>query len=413
MRKIEITKPQLKFNRRWMTLQAVLLVLVLALSLVPRSLADSGICSGQTINLPFTDVMGNPFFCSIAQIYFQGISLGTSPTTYSPGANVTRDQMADLLARTQNSALKRGSRRAGLNQFWTTRPQYDITEGAGMLSTTAVGSIPGLVASDGTDLWVANVGDGTVSRVRASDGKLLETWTGATSAYGVLVAMGRVFVFGETSPGNLYVLDPSQPAGAVTTLSSALGNGPRGIAFDGTKLWTVNSDGSVSIITPETPFTVSNVTGLGQLQGILYDGTNIWVTERGFPGHLKKLNASGAVIATVTVGDSPSSPVYDGANIWVPNYLSDTMSVVRPSDGVVLATLTGNGLDVPYCAAFDGQRILVTNLGYGSSVSLFRAVDFAPLGSFATGTGSIPLGACSDGLYFWVTLPGADKLARF
>jgi hypothetical protein len=34
----------------------------------------------------------------------------------------------------------------------------------------------------------------------------------------------------------------------------------------------------------------------------------------------------------------------------------------------VLATLTGNGLDFPVSAAFDGQRILVTNHN-GNSVS--------------------------------------------
>ena len=410
MRKIEITKPQLKFNRRWVTLQAVLLALVLALSLAPRSRADSGTCSGQTITLPFTDVMGNPFFCSIAQIYFQGISLGTSPTTYSPGANVTRDQMADLLARTQNSALKRGSRRAALNQFWTTEPKYSITQGAGKLGTTALGTAT-QVASDGADLWVTNYNHGTVSRVRASDGKLLETWTGATSAWGVLVAMGRVFVTG-LYPGNLYVIDPSQPAGAVTTLSSALGGNPVSIAFDGTKLWTANRDGTVSRIYPGEPFFVSNIGGFVYLNGILYDGANIWVTEGGSPGHLKKLNASGAVIATVTVGDEPYSPVYDGTNIWAPNYGSNTMSVVRPSDGVVLATLTGNGLYGPVAAAFDGQRILVANYN-GNSVSLFRAADFAPLGSFATGASSHPFGACSDGLYFWVTLDIPGRLARF
>jgi hypothetical protein len=48
MRKIESTKPPLKFNRRWVTLQAVLLTRVLALTLVPRSRADSGTCSSLT-----------------------------------------------------------------------------------------------------------------------------------------------------------------------------------------------------------------------------------------------------------------------------------------------------------------------------------------------------------------------------
>src|SRR6266498_4753295 len=105
------------------------------------------------------------------------------------------------------------SRRAILDQFWT--PQNDT-----VLGSTTVGSEPLLVRSDGADLWVANINSNSVSRVRASDGKLLETWTGATGAYGVLVAMGSVFVTGQASPGQLYRIDPSQAAGAVTTVAS-------------------------------------------------------------------------------------------------------------------------------------------------------------------------------------------------
>jgi hypothetical protein len=414
MLKIEITltKPQLKLNRRLVTLQAALLALVLVLSVVPRSQADSGNCSGQTITLPFTDVMGNPLFCSIAQIFFQGITLGTTATTYSPGANVTRDQMAAFLARTQNSVLNRGSRRAAQNQFWTTTPRYTVTQGVGMLGTTAMSTSQQMIASDGADIWVVNNSNG-VSRVRASDGKLLETWLNAPAAFGVLVAMGRIFVTGRATPGSLYVIDPSQPAGPVTTLSTALGNDPVSIAFDGAKLWTANFSGSVSIITPGVPFTVNNVTtGFGTVYGILYDGASIWVTELGTPGLLKKLDANGAIVDTVTVGNTPQFPIYDGTNIWVPNFGSNSMSVVRPSDGEILATLTGNGLDSPVAAAFDGQRILVTNFA-GNSVSLFRAADFAPLGSFSTGASSSPHSVCSDGLYFWIVLAGQNKLGRF
>ena len=73
-----------KLERRFVKFEALLLALALTLTFAGRrSQADTGTCSGQTITLPFTDVMGNFAFCSIAQLYFQGITLGTSPTTYS------------------------------------------------------------------------------------------------------------------------------------------------------------------------------------------------------------------------------------------------------------------------------------------------------------------------------------------
>src|SRR5262245_35491861 len=175
---------------------------------------------------PFTDTANDVFCGFILEVYYLAITTGTTPTTFDPAANVTRTQMAAFLSRTVDRTLQRGSRRAALKQFWT--PQN-----SGVLALTTVGSGPTLVESDGADIWVVNGDGATVSRVRGSDGKLLETWSAATSAFGVLVAMGRVFVTGEATPGKLYRIDPSQTAGAVELVASNLGPGPGEIAFDG------------------------------------------------------------------------------------------------------------------------------------------------------------------------------------
>jgi hypothetical protein len=228
--------------------------------------------------------------------------------------------------------------------------------------------------------------------------------------------MGRVFVTGGFNPGRLYELDPTQTAGAVTTLTTNLGNGPLGIAFDGDRIWTANDGSSVSIVTLN-PFSVTTVstTGFNGLLGIIYDGANMWVTD--YVDHeLNKLDSSGNILLSVPVGTVPGFPAFDGTNIWVPNQNSDSVTVVRATGGLagtVLATLTGNGLNGPRQAAFDGERIMVTNLT-GSSVSLWKASDLTAIGTFSTGSNTNPNGVCSDGLNFWITLgtnPG--KLARF
>jgi hypothetical protein len=76
-----------------------------------RMQADTGSCRGVTITLPFTDVMGNPFFCQIAAAYFSGLTNGTSTTTYTPSQLAPREQMAAFVSRTLDQSLKRGSRR--------------------------------------------------------------------------------------------------------------------------------------------------------------------------------------------------------------------------------------------------------------------------------------------------------------
>jgi hypothetical protein len=118
------------------------------------------------------------------------------------------------------------------------------------------------------------------------------------------------------------------------------------------------------------------------------------------------------------VTNTPNHPVFDGTNIWVP--CTDRVAVVRVKDSqgnplstpFILATLTDNGLNQAVQAAFDGQRIAVTNTA-GDSISLWRATDLAPLGSFNAGAGSQPFGVSSDGVNFWVTFTTSNKLARF
>src|SRR5262245_44361409 len=240
---------------------------------------------------PFTDTPGDAFCPFILEVFYLGITTGTTPSTYDPTGVVNRTQMAAFLSRTVDGTLKRANRRTAVNQLFVPRTQFAI-------GLTTVGAFPLGVQFDGADLWVGNSSGNSVSRVRASDARVLETWTGATAAGAVLVAMNRVFITGVASPGTLYQIDPSQPPGVVTLLASNLSAFPTGIAFDGTHIWTANGGGSVSEITPgaSLPWTVTNLSiGLGGTtpRKILYDGTNLWVVDSGL-GTIVRLDASGA-----------------------------------------------------------------------------------------------------------------------
>jgi streptogramin lyase len=266
---------------------------------------------------------------------------------------------------------------------------------------------------------VPNATSGTISRVHGSDGKLLGTWTGAEFAVSIVVARGRIYAAGSSSPGKLYRFDPRQAPQDVTIVTSSLGDAPNGITADESFIWTANSSGSVSRFNPLNSAVTTFQAGFQAPLGILYDGANIWVTDTG-DDTLKKLNSNGTVNQSIPVGLQPFYPVFDGTSIWVPNYSSDSVTVVRVKDpqgnplaqSFVLATLTGNGLDHPVNVAFDGQRILVTDF-FGDAVSLWRATDLTPLASFSSPSNSGPYGACSDGVNFWVTLVTSNKLARF
>jgi hypothetical protein len=100
---------------------------------------------------------------------------------------------------------------------------------------------------------------------------------------------------------------------------------------------------------------------------------------------LKRVDTTtGAILQTIPLSGAIGFPAFDGTNLWIPCTGPDQVFVVRAVGGLtgtVLAELTGNGLDGGGLAAFDGERICVTNSA-AQSVSLWKASDLSPLGAF-------------------------------
>src|SRR5215510_11810045 len=123
---------------------------------------------------PFTDVAADAFCPFVLEIFYLGITTGTTATTYDPTGNVTRLQMAAFLSRTVDGVLKRGGRRAAMNRFWTQKDPK-------VFGASSVGANPGWPAWDGEDVWIPIDGAGNgLTRIHASDGRLVGFWSGAT-----------------------------------------------------------------------------------------------------------------------------------------------------------------------------------------------------------------------------------------
>jgi hypothetical protein len=371
------------------------------------------LCGGVEYPFPYTDVSGvGAAFCpGIMEAYVTGVSKGTTATTFSPNNDVTRVQMTTFLQRSLDQGLTRASRRAALNQ-------WSVPQNTSSMQSLSAAS-PFLCAADGENIWVAN--SNNVIQLQANSGATVATWSlGAPPqfSYGVLVAAGKVFTTNRNSPGSLYVIDPTGPPPAAAAETN-LGNDPTAIAFDGTNLWTANSGGSVSIITPAgtPPWPPANVTtvttGFTNPIGILFDGSHIWVSDSG-SAKLFQLDAAGAILQTISVGGLPLFPAFDGANIWLPNFSANSVTVVQASTGSVVATIVTDGsnqLDGPTAASFDGERVIVTNQN-NKSVTLFKAADLSFIANVGLGA-TTPYGACSDGVNFWLTSPNEFAVLRF
>ena len=162
-----------------------------------------------------------------------------------------------------------------------------------------VGSQPYGVAFDGANIWTANFGDGTVTKLRANDGEVLGTFK--------------------------------------------LGGAPYGVTFDGANVWVSNQgEGAVTKLRA-TDGKALGTFAVGPFPGwAAFDGANIWVTtvpSEG-AGKVSKVRASdGQVLGTFTVGVSPVGVAFDGSNVWMTNG-GGTVSKLRASDGNI-AEITG------------------------------------------------------------------------
>ena len=62
------------------------------------------------------------------------------------------------------------------------------------------------------------------------------------------------------------------------------------------------------------------------LQGLAFDGANIWVASFGDNSVVKLRASDGASLGTFPVGDAPQGLAFDGANIWVANSNGNSVS---------------------------------------------------------------------------------------
>jgi len=303
------------------------------------------------------------------------------------GGTVTSTQLSADALPNSNSLKLLGSKRWDL-----LKPQNDF----------AVGSFPDAITFDGTNIWVVNDNGGTVTKLRASDGVNLGTFT-VTQGPGVsgVVFDGTNVWLGNLGGNQVTKLRASDGANLGTV---TLGPGSAvPVAFDGTNVWVKNG---VSL----TKIRVSDGANMGtfavNLGGLVFDGANMWGSDVSNPGTIIKLRASDGTIAG-TFAVSAGVGVFDGTNIWLSvSNVSGSVIKLRAGDGANLGTFAVGSF--PRGIAFDGENIWVVN-GGSKTITKLRASDGTNLGTFPTdGGGSLAF----DGTNMWVTNPNSDTVTR-
>jgi len=267
-------------------------------------------------------------------------------------------------------------------------------QGSQIIQEFQVGHNPVGLLFDGTSIWVANQGDGTVSKLH-TDGTTEGVFPVGAYPYSLIFDGSNIWVTNQFSS----TVTKVRASDGILEGNYPAGDYPSGITFDGDSIWVTNvfsgcvtklraSDGS-----KEGTFT----DGIGiEPHDVVTDGSNVWVSN--YVEHtVTKLRASdGALMGVYRVGLGPQGLVFDGVNIWVANYVGGTVTALRASDGVRQGTFQlERG---PFGLVFDGTTIWATNVGNDSLVRLWPGLGIKRL-KMATH----PTGLAFDGNSIWVT----------
>ncbi|PYV37464.1 MAG: hypothetical protein DMG06_27990 [Acidobacteria bacterium] len=97
-------------------------------------------------------------------------------------------------------------------------------------------SVPEGLAFDGANIWVTNFGDGTVTKLRASDGANQATFQVGASPVGVTFDGANIWV----ANGGAEAVTKLRASDGANVDSFLVGGNPHGVAFDGANIWVTN-----------------------------------------------------------------------------------------------------------------------------------------------------------------------------
>ena len=197
-----------------------------------------------------------------------------------------------------------------------------------MVQQIPVGTDPAAVTVAGGDVWVANSGDGTVSRISAAAGAVVQT-----------IQVGNIPDAIASGPSGIWVanqgdatVDRIDPVtGDVMMRDIQVGGLPDGIAVGSDAVWVANGqDGTVTRIDPATGQPGGPVTVGSGPEGIAATPAAVWVANS-LDLTVSRLDpATGRVTATIPVGDGPNAITTAGKAVWVSDAFNATLARIDP-----------------------------------------------------------------------------------
>jgi YVTN family beta-propeller protein len=230
------------------------------------------------------------------------------------------------------------------------------------ITQITVGSDPVAVtvAPDGHSVWVANSGDGTVSRVSTESGTVVATVRVGAGPTALVATSAAVWV-ANTLNGSVTRID--LPTGRRMTIP--VGSEPAGIAAGGGSIWVANEgDGTLSRLDPATgtPVGAPITVGHGPTSTAFGDGA-AWVVND-IDGTLSRIDPQTNAVTSTRVGQGPLHVVTGPRQVWVSDEYGGTVTQVNPASVSIAQRIRTNS--APVGLALSGDRLWVATGGIGA-----------------------------------------------
>jgi peptide/nickel transport system substrate-binding protein len=265
-----------------------------------------------------------------------------------------------------------------------------------LLASAPVGASPEAVLATGSDVWVADTGADSVSRIDRRTRAVVQTIQNVGSApVALAAAAGFIWVVDNLS-SDVAQIDPRTNQ---VVAHVPVGAQPSAATVGGGYLWVADEgDATVTRIDPRHPSSRRTAPVGGAPDGVAYVGGQVWVADRTADA-VSVLDARTMQLVTqsIPVGAGPRGIItVPGGGLWVANALDQTVSHIDPATFRV-DRLARVG-DYPTTLAMAGGQLWVSDAG---DATLARIDPSSGAVTERLSVGSAPhgLASTSDGLW--------------
>jgi YVTN family beta-propeller protein len=219
-----------------------------------------------------------------------------------------------------------------------------------LVGDIAVGASPSELSSGDGRLWVANLGDGTVSEIDPNTRQVLRTLAVGTAAQTTVagVAAGSGALWTIDAGGLMRRVDLRNDTIRQASIGApwrigAGASGPDAAVVGQGAAWMVAGPSSIARLDLRSGGVINDIAVGTYPVSVAVGYGSVWVTDN-VDNTVSRIDASsGAVTQTIPVGRGPSGIAADENGIWVADTVDDTVLRIDPATGAVTDTIAVAG----------------------------------------------------------------------